>query len=254
MLVVNFLVTRTLVAVVRDGSGFFDTLREELAADSPLTLSMIALGTLTAVCYAELGLIALALFALTAQLPQLLLPVLLRPKRVSELDHSEAVALYAQAIGRELRLSRRERLVLKDSASYMRSWPLHPRRGELSRYDDGHRLSLVEAVLFHGEHWDGSGGTPGSVGGEMIPLLSRVLAVADSWAGLTSIGSPRLTHAQALNQLEARAGMHFDPRVVGAAARVAERLGSVAEDAYQPRTIIVRAPRIARRLAAAASA
>jgi HD-GYP domain-containing protein (c-di-GMP phosphodiesterase class II) len=57
----------------------------------------------------------------------------------------------------------------------------------------------------------------------MIPLTSRILAVADAWAHLTAGGYPRLTHAQALGLLEARAGLHFDPAVVAVAARLVER-------------------------------
>jgi HD domain len=253
---VNYLITRSLVACVRDGSGFFDTLREELLPRAPAIVAMTALGTLTAFGYAEIGLLALVLFALVVQLPQLALPPLFRPRPVYELGHSEAVAIYAQAIGRELRLTRAERLVLKDAAVFMRERTLKLRSSDLSSSSEGHRLSLVEAVLFHREHWDGQGGVPGAVGGEMIPLLSRVLAVADAWAGLTACGSPKLSHSQALTQLEGRAGLHFDPAVVAAAARVAERdrFGARTETAYQPSASDGRMPRLARRLAAAVAA
>ena len=106
-------------------------------------------------------------------------------------------------------------------------------------------------MLFHREHWDGSGGTPGAVGGEMIPVASRVLAVADAWAGLTALKSPRLTHVQALNQLEQRAGLHFDPSVVLAARVMVHRefadLGE--QSAYQPSIRRVRVPLALQRLA-----
>jgi HD-GYP domain-containing protein (c-di-GMP phosphodiesterase class II) len=85
----------------------------------------------------------------------------------------------------------------------------------------------------------------------MIPLPSRVLAVADAWAGLTSLKSPRLTHTQALNQLEQRAGLHFDPSVVLAARVVVQRdfadLGE--SSAYQPSIRRVRVPAAVQRLA-----
>ncbi len=252
MLIVNFVVTRTLVAVVRDGVGFSTIIRTELVGHAPATVSMVAVGTVTALAYAHVGTLALGLFAAVVMVPQLLLPALLRPRSVAELDHTEAVSIYAQAIGRALRLSSAERLVLRDAAAYMRDEPLRPRSGDLSAFEAGHRVALVEAVLFHGEHWDGKDGTPGAVGGEMIPLTSRVLAVADAWAGLTAAASPRLTHAQALNQLEARAGMHFDPKIVLAAERVvARQLNGLADEAaYQPSVSRVSAPAIARKLGA----
>jgi HD-GYP domain-containing protein (c-di-GMP phosphodiesterase class II) len=156
---------------------------------------------------------------------------------VGDLEHTAAVRLYADAIGRALALSRQELAIVRDASTFMRERQLMPRTGELSDLSDAHRLGIVEAVLFHREHWDSPDGTPGSVGGEMIPLSSRILAVADAWAGLTAKGSPGLSHAQVLNQLEERAGMHFDPQVVSAARSVVaeQRLGGLGAVAYQPR-------------------
>jgi hypothetical protein len=254
MLCVNFAVTRGIVGVLVDRMNVAATVRRELLGPAPATLLMVLLGTATAYLYARIGIPALGLFAATAVTPQILLPLLLRPRPVSELEHSQAVALYAQAIGQVMKLSRDERLVLRDAAAFMRERQLRPRSGELSGFSDGHRLALVEAVLFHREHWDGHNGVPGAVGGEMIPLSSRILAVADGWSGLTAKDSPRLSHAQALNQLGARAGMHFDPRVVEAARIVIERewLGLPADAAYQPSLHRLPLPRLARRLRARA--
>jgi hypothetical protein len=251
MLTVNFFVTRTLIAVVRDGGRFRTVVSRELITHSPATLAMVLLGVVTCIGYAQIGVLALGLFAAVVVVPQLMLPALVRPRPVSELVHSDAVSLYAQAIGDVMGMDRAERLVLKDAASFMRTPQLAPRRGDLSDFSDRHRLDLVEAVLFHGEHWDGSGGTPGAVGGEMIPLPSRVLAVADAWAGLTSLKSPHLTHTQALNQLEQRAGLHFDPSVV-LAARVAvyRDFADLCEStAYQPSVRRMRVPVAVQRLA-----
>jgi hypothetical protein len=236
MLTVNFLVTRTLIAVVRDGTPSRAVIRAELLAHAPATFLMSALGAATLFGYERLGLLALGLFALVVMTPQVVLPALLRRRAVAELEHTDAVRLYADAIGRALELDRSERLVLRDAAAYLRQHPLRPRSGGLSDLSDGHRMRLVEAVLFHGEHWDGRDGVPGAVGGEMIPLTSRILAVSDAWAGLTAKGSPGLSHEQALTQLEARAGMHFDPAVVDTAARVVDshELGGYESVAYQP--------------------
>jgi hypothetical protein len=183
------------------------------------------------------GYLALTFFALVVVVPQLVLPVVAAPQPVAELDHAAAVALYAQAIADELKLGRRTRLVVNDAAQFIRERPLCPRDGKLSDFSIGHRLAVVEAVIYYREHWDGRDGTPGAVGGEMIPLTSRILAVADAWSGLTASNSPELTHPQALNQIEARAGMHFDPHVVEAAVKLVreQRLGLPGDVAYQPR-------------------
>jgi hypothetical protein len=248
MIVVNFLVAALLFDVLGAGHRFLPVARRELLKPAPATLTMIAIGTATVFAYIELGILALALFAALVLIPQIVLPALLRPRPVSALSYGEAVALYGEAIGEAMKLRRRDRLVLKDAAQFIQERPLCPRGGVLSDLSDGHRLALVEAVLYYRENWDGHDGIPGAVAGDMIPLTSRVLAVADSWSRLTSADSPGLTHAQAMNQLEARAGMHFDPKVVAAAARVveAERLGISAPIAYQPRFHRARVPGLAR--------
>jgi hypothetical protein len=235
-LLVNFVVGPFLARVLRDRATLSEVVHDELFKLAPATVAMVLTGTVAAVLYATIGVLALSLFALIVMVPQMLLPVLLRPRPVHDLDQAEAVALYAQAIGRQLRLPRDDRLVLRDAAHYMRERQLRPRDGNLSNYSEKHRAALVEAVLFCREHWDGTDGVPGAVGGEMIPLLSRVLAVANAWAGLTAKGSPQLNHSQALNQLEARAGLHFDPRIVSAAERViaSESFAIGSGVAYQP--------------------
>jgi HD domain-containing protein len=255
MQTVNFFVTRGLIAVVRDRRSLLKTITTELVKPSPANALMVAIGTATVLLYLQLGVLALGLFALTVQVPQLLLPVLMRARPVAELDHVAAVRLYALAIADVLDLGYRKCQVLKDSAQFIRERPLVPRSGDLSNLSTGHRLALVEAVLYYREHWDGRGGKPGAFGGELIPTTSRVLAVADAWAGLTAKNSPQLSHAQALHQLESRAGMHFDPAVVAAAAQVVadERLGLPAKVALQPRLHRLPLPRLAGRLGVAAA-
>jgi hypothetical protein len=213
---------------------------------------MTAIGTGVVFLYQEVGLLAFGLFALAVQVPQLLLPAVMRPRPVAELDHTSAVRIYALAMADVLNLGYRKCQVLKDAAQFMKERPLVPREGELSNPSADHRLALVEAVLYHREHWDGVGGKPGAFGGDLIPLSSRILAVANAWAGLTSKDSPQLSHSQALHQLEARAGMHFDPAIVAAAAQVItdERLGLPARVAYQPKIHRLPLPRFAGRAVA----
>jgi hypothetical protein len=251
MLVVSFLIGPCFLQALRYGRRLAETLRRNLVGHLPATLTMIVAGTLVAFLYTQIGVLALVLFAFVVVVPQTVLPVLLKPRPVAELTHPEAVALYADAIADAMKLPRKSRRVLKDAAQYIRMRPLCPRDGKLSDLSVGHRLALVEAVLYYRDYWDGSGGRPGAIGGEMIPIESRVLAVADAWSGLTAKRSPRLTHAQALNQLEARAGLHFDPSVVEAAAKVVEgeRFELPERTAFQPRLHRMPAAQLARQLA-----
>lgn len=84
--------------------------------------------------------------------------------------------------------------------------------------------SLTPIILHHHERWDGKG-YPAALSGEKIPLLARVLAVADSFDAMTTERKYRkkLTIAQARVELEAAAGTQFDPRVVAAMLEVLER-------------------------------
>jgi hypothetical protein len=222
MLFVNFVITRGIVAVVADGRSLTGTFRRELIRPAPAAFLMIASGTVTAFLYVQIGIPALVLFSATVFLPRLAATLLQKDRTGWELDHSEALPLYADRIARALRLGYAERLVVRDAASYIRVDRTEAPRGKLSDLSNDHRHALVEALLYKGEHWDGRGGRPGAVGGEMIPLSSRILAVADAWARMTADTYPRLSHTQALDRIEDRAGVHFDPKVVEAVARVVD--------------------------------
>jgi HD domain len=252
MLCVNFIVTRGIVAVILDGQFLRATIREELLRPAAATLTMVAIGVLTAFLYTRIGILALALFTVVVLVPQTVLPLLLRPRPMGELKPSQAAAKYAMALAQAMKLDRGQRLVLQDASTFLRDDPDVVSQGQLSSIDSGHCLEVKEAVLYVREHWDGPDGFPGAVGGEMIPLASRILAVSVAWARLTAAGSPGLSHSQALTQLESRAGLHFDPQVVAAVARIVEndRLGLASDTAYQPRIHRVRLPEPVARLGA----
>jgi diguanylate cyclase (GGDEF)-like protein len=70
-------------------------------------------------------------------------------------------------------------------------------------------------VLHHHERWDGRG-YPHGLGGEEIPLGSRILFVADAYDAMTSdrIYQEHVAHEDAVAELERCAGTQFDPQVV----------------------------------------
>jgi len=86
-------------------------------------------------------------------------------------------------------------------------------------------LPMLPIVRHHHEHWDGSG-YPDGLAGEAIPLLARVVAVADAFDAMTSDRPYRKAFpcGDALAELVARAGSHFDPRCVEAFLRQRPRI------------------------------
>jgi len=74
---------------------------------------------------------------------------------------------------------------------------------------------MADAILHHHERFDGSGYPDGLVG-DQIPMLSRVLAVLDSYSAMTSDRPFRraMSRDDAVKELRAHRGSQFDPAVV----------------------------------------
>lgn len=90
-------------------------------------------------------------------------------------------------------------------------------------------LQTAESIArHHHERYDGSG-YPTGLQGEQIPLLARVMAVADAFAALTSGRPHRAKHSfdSALEELQRLRGSQFDPRIIAAFERIKDRLASL---------------------------
>lgn len=76
-------------------------------------------------------------------------------------------------------------------------------------------------VLHHHERYDGTG-YPGKLSGEDIPLESRIIAVADAFEAMIGERAyrARLTHEQALAELDSLAGTQFDASCARAVAEI----------------------------------
>lgn len=76
---------------------------------------------------------------------------------------------------------------------------------------------VILGIKYHHEYWDGSGGTFG-LRGQDIPLMSRIISVADAFDALTSDRPYRLrkTEEEATRLIKEKAGTQFDPAVVDA--------------------------------------
>jgi putative nucleotidyltransferase with HDIG domain len=103
-------------------------------------------------------------------------------------------------------------------------------------------------VLSHHERWDG-GGYPDGLSGEVIPLLSRVIAVCDAFVALAHDRPHRrgLGSEVALEHVCQERGVQFDPLIVDALV-AGLRAGSVAPRTVPRRDAIQVADRVGSRI------
>ena len=85
-------------------------------------------------------------------------------------------------------------------------------------------VPVARLVRSSHERWDG-GGYPDGLEAEQIPVGSRIVGVCDAYQAMLSERpySVAMRHARALEELSNCAGTQFDPTIVGALRRVAER-------------------------------
>ncbi|HEX3560790.1 MAG TPA: HD domain-containing phosphohydrolase, partial [Pyrinomonadaceae bacterium] len=94
---------------------------------------------------------------------------------------------------------------------------LHPNFGALLASYFNLPAELRIRTQHHHERWDGRG-YPHRLGGEDIPLMARVVQVADSFDAMVTrraYNSPR-PREEALMELRREAGGQFDPRMIEA--------------------------------------
>lgn len=160
--------------------------------------------------------------------------------------HSERVATYALMIAERMGLSSEQKDAL-EMASYLHdigkigiSEDILLKPGKLSDEEMGrmrhHPLiganilkpvsfpwPILPVVRHHHEHFDGSG-YPAGLRGEEIPLLARILTVADSYEAMTSDRPYRRGRSteEAITELRSCSGSQFDPKIVEAFVDVLE--------------------------------
>ena len=95
-------------------------------------------------------------------------------------------------------------------------------------------MSIAYYILTHHEHWDGKG-YPQGLSGERIPLLSRILAVADAYDAMTQDRPYRrgISRKNAIAEILEKAGSQFDPEI---ARLFADRMSGAAGSAIRTET------------------
>lgn len=154
--------------------------------------------------------------------------------------HTQRVTNYALLLAERLGMSANDRLLLRvgvplhdigkigvDDAILRKAAPLdgkefqrmqsHPVRGADILGSIPGLAPILPIVRSHHERWDGQG-YPDGLAGEHIPLLARVVAVADAFDAMTSDRPYRkgFSFEFAARTIVGEAGKQFDPEVVDA--------------------------------------
>jgi len=156
--------------------------------------------------------------------------------------HAERVGLLSALLARELGCSDEEVRLIRRAATLhdvgkigvpdailMKPGALSPQEYELmkshteigARILSGSRFPLLkmarEIALSHHDKWDGSGYIQGRSGDD-IPLVGRIVAVADVFDSLTHERPYKRAASleEAVGEVRASSGTHFDPKVVEA--------------------------------------
>jgi len=97
----------------------------------------------------------------------------------------------------------------------------HPEIGYVITMSSPEFAPIADYVLSHHERWDGTG-YPLGLSGEEIPLLSRILSVADAYDAMTEdrVYRKALTKETAIEEIRRNAGTQFDPDIAMAFAEL----------------------------------
>ena len=107
---------------------------------------------------------------------------------------------------------------------------------EILSGDDSELLGMAGTIaLTHHEKWDGSG-YPNSLKGEQIPLVGRIVALADVFDALTSERHYKKawTLEATMDYVESNRGKHFDPNMVDALKQRIDEVMAIQRNFAEP--------------------
>jgi putative nucleotidyltransferase with HDIG domain len=164
--------------------------------------------------------------------------------------HSQRVALYATRLAKWMGLGEREVEVVRQAAlmhdigkvgcvmnlnkpgkltaSEYETFQSHPTYGKEILDPIQFLAPVIPGVYLHHERWDGRG-YPLKLQGNNIPLIARIISVADTYDAMTSDRAYReaLPHEVTIGEIERCSGTQFDPE---AAAIFTEKIDDFREE------------------------
>lgn len=120
-------------------------------------------------------------------------------------DVGKIIGTSEQLLNKPEQLDQREATIMRE----------HPMKAGLLVVGRDHLSHLLPTILYHHEHWDGSG-YPNRLFGESIPLHARIVAVADAYMAMISPRSfrPAMSRDEAIGELIREKERQFDPDIV----------------------------------------
>lgn len=171
--------------------------------------------------------------------------------------HSERVAIYSVALARWLGLSEEQIEVVRHSAlmhdigkvgcvmNLNKPGKLTQEEYEIFKKHPVYGREILDPIKFlepvipgvylHHERWDGRG-YPIGLSGDDIPLIARIISIADTYDAMTSDRAYRraLPHEVTVNEITRCSGSQFDPDAAGTFTEKIEVLREEMRDAGEP--------------------
>ena len=161
--------------------------------------------------------------------------------------HSERVARYSIAIGKNMNLPEKEMRNLRISAllhdvgkigiddrilrkpgaltdDEFEVMKQHPAKGAAIMSGVAQLIDIIPGMKYHHEKWAG-GGYPDGLEGEEIPMQARIVAIADTFDAMTTNRpyQKAMELAYVVEKIKSFGGTRFDPRVVDAFVQAVKR-------------------------------
>ncbi|MCR4435731.1 MAG: PAS domain S-box protein [Clostridiales bacterium] len=166
-------------------------------------------------------------------------------------EHAKRMQLISMKLGKALGLSNTEmdelsllsilhdigKIAIPDSILIKPGKLTHEEWAEMKKHPEigyriaqsSHELSYIsEYILYHHEHWDGTG-YPRGLRGNAIPRLARIIAIVDAYDVMTHARPYKgiMNRKEAVDEIKKCSGTQFDPEIAQVFIRLIEGMDEV---------------------------